>query len=411
MAIQISTPQDLDNIRNNLYGDYELVNDIDMSGWGNWTPIENFYGTLNGNGHVIKNLTVNKSGGYAGLFAHLRGGSKVENLGLEGIYVQSTGSFVGGLVGTQDANAIISNCFVVGTIKSTGNRVGGLAGNSSGILENCFTDCNVSGDRYIGGLIGLARQQEKRYCYSSSRVDGTYKPNYVGGFYGELETTSGYVPSFKYCYFDSDMAETTRYTTTGVFARTTTQMMQQATYQDWDFENVWGIDEGESYPYLLVFQEPEPKQESRLVTSYINKIHSNIHININLPPQSVIRDVNSYFSPISGSIQRRVAILKNVEGYLSPIHSNVTTSVKTTHKGLRNVTSYINALNTNVVTQIYRQPLQVTRDVTSYVKPIYAYTDVLTRVKTIPIIAYSSVITNPSSSTFIANPSYSEVVK
>lgn len=406
MAIQISTPQDLDNIRNNLYGDYELVNDIDMSGWGNWTPIENFYGTLNGNGHVIKNLTVNKSGWYAGLFAHLRDGSEVKNLGLTEIYVESTGSYVGGLTGTQNTDATISNCFVVGTIESTGSYVGGLTGNSSGVLENCYTDCNVSGNKGVGGITGLAQSRQKRYCYSVSRVNGNSD---VGGFYGLVNTTSGYRPSFIYCYFDADVAGTTNYTTTGVFARTTTQMKQQSNYVDWDFNTVWGIDEGESYPYLLAFQEPEPQQAERFVSSYINKIHSDV--NIKLPPQSVIRDVNSYFSPISSSIYRRVAILKNVEGYLSPIHSNVTTSVKTTQKGLRNVTSYINTLHTNVVTQIYRQPLQVTRDVTSYVKPIYAYTDVLTRVKTIPIIAYSSVVVNPSNSTFIANPSYSEVVK
>ena len=35
----IYTAQDLDNIRNNRSGKYILMNDIDLSSWGEWTPI------------------------------------------------------------------------------------------------------------------------------------------------------------------------------------------------------------------------------------------------------------------------------------------------------------------------------------------------------------------------------------
>jgi len=51
MATLISTPQQLDDIRNNLSGIYELSNDIDMSSWGNWTPIDDFSGSLDGKGY------------------------------------------------------------------------------------------------------------------------------------------------------------------------------------------------------------------------------------------------------------------------------------------------------------------------------------------------------------------------
>lgn len=408
MAIQISTPQDLDNIRNNLYGDYELVNDIDMSGWGNWTPIENFYGTLNGNGYTISNLTINTTKRYSGLFGRLNNATIIK-LGIENVNIQST-EYVGGLVGSLESKSYISECYVTGRVRGRLN-VGGLVGNGSGnsTLINNYTICDVGGDgqtNNIGGFIGRIDGVNIRYNYSASTISANV--GYRGSFYGYI--TPGSTNSYANNYLDGTIG----YGNTGgssIKSVPTSQMMQRATFQNWDFENVWGIDEGQSYPYLLAFQEPEPKQEERFITSYINKIHSNVNIDVNLPPQFVIRDVNSHFSPISGSIQRRVATLKNVEGYLSPIHSNVTTSVKTTQKGLRNVTSYINALNTNVVTQIYRQPLSATRDVTSYVKPIYTYTDVLTRVKTIPIIAYSSVITNPSNSIYMENPSYCEVVK
>lgn len=410
MAIQISTPQDLDNIRNDLYGDYELVNDIDMSGWGNWNPVEIFFGTFNGNGYIISNLTINTTKRYSGLFGRLNNATIIK-LGIENVNIQSTAEYVGGLVGSLESKSYISECYVTGRVRGRSN-VGGLVGSASGnsTLINNYTICDVGGggevNNVIGGLIGQIDGVNIRYNYSASTISANI--GYRGSFYGYIR--SGSTNSYANNFLDGTIG----YGNTGgsaIKSVPTSQMMQQATFQNWDFENVWGINEGESYPYLLAFQEPEPQLEERFITSYINKIHSNVNIDVNLPPKSVNIDVNSHISSISSSIYRYVSTLINVEGYLSPIHSNVTTSVKTTHKGLRNVTSYINTLNTNVVTQIYRQPLKVSRDVTSYVKPIYAYTDVLTDIKTIPIIAYSGVIANPSSSTFIANQSYCEVVK
>jgi hypothetical protein len=32
--------------------------------------------------------------------------------------------------------------------------------------------------------------------------------------------------------------------------KTTAEMMQQATFEGWDFDNIWTIDEGRSYPSL-----------------------------------------------------------------------------------------------------------------------------------------------------------------
>ena len=75
---------------------YELTNDIDLSGY-DWTPVQ-LNGTLNGNGHTIKNVTitdtvVSQGEGYvirnAGLFWHGGGsaGGYVTNLNLENIQI------------------------------------------------------------------------------------------------------------------------------------------------------------------------------------------------------------------------------------------------------------------------------------------------------------------------------------
>ena len=60
--IGIYTAQDLDNIRNNLSGNYIIMNDIDLSVWGNWYPIgvadSSFTGELDGNGYIVKNMRI-----------------------------------------------------------------------------------------------------------------------------------------------------------------------------------------------------------------------------------------------------------------------------------------------------------------------------------------------------------------
>ena len=66
MAIEVATAADLNNVRNNLSGDYIQVANIDLSGYGSWTPIGEydpvggnwFTGTYNGGGYTISNLNV-----------------------------------------------------------------------------------------------------------------------------------------------------------------------------------------------------------------------------------------------------------------------------------------------------------------------------------------------------------------
>ena len=80
MATLISTPQQLDDIRNDLSGTFELSNDIIMSSWGNWIPIDDFLGSLDGKGYVISNLSVDKSGENAGLFGSVEPTNHASNI-------------------------------------------------------------------------------------------------------------------------------------------------------------------------------------------------------------------------------------------------------------------------------------------------------------------------------------------
>ena len=86
--IGIYTAEDLSNIRNNLGGNFILMNDIDLSeiNDGEWLPIETFNGILDGQGHVIYNMRVTGKRQGAGLFGFLTGGI-IKNLGLVNAYV------------------------------------------------------------------------------------------------------------------------------------------------------------------------------------------------------------------------------------------------------------------------------------------------------------------------------------
>ena len=120
--IGIYTAQDLNNVRNNLSGQYILMDDIDLSGWGNWNPIggysNKFTGIFNGNGHIIRNMTINISTDtvviYAALFACI-GNAEISNFGLVGgsVYAQSANSEANaaGIAAYVDSGSVITNCY------------------------------------------------------------------------------------------------------------------------------------------------------------------------------------------------------------------------------------------------------------------------------------------------------------
>ncbi len=201
------------------------------------------------------------------------------------VNVVSTGNYSGGLVGyyTYSTNfeSNITRSYATGDVTSTGSTVGGLVGYCVGNITESYATGNVKGTNYIGGLVGQANlnftYSSKNYtcqindCYANGNVTATNSSNgYAGGLIGYLYSgilknsysvgkvtgvgstvggLHGYVSSTTVtnCYFDSN---TTGFTSPAAQARSTTQMMQQSNYLNWDFLNIWSINEGSSYPSL-----------------------------------------------------------------------------------------------------------------------------------------------------------------
>jgi len=270
---EISSLEELSKI--GLYPDYpwwwnyELMVDIDASETINWDGGKGFkplrlFGKFNGNGHVIRNLYINRSDeGYIGLIGILGVGGEVKNLGLEDCWVvgnenvgglvgynggsilssYSTGAVsgsesVGGLVGYSYYGNITSS-YSTGAVSGYWD-VGGLVGYNWGSITSSYSTGVVSGSWEVGGLVGQSYDGSITSSYSTGAVSGSES---VGGLVGY-----NFVGSITSSYWDIETSGQS--SSDGGEGKTTVEMKQQATYVGWDFVNVWIIEEGVNYPYL-----------------------------------------------------------------------------------------------------------------------------------------------------------------
>jgi len=107
--IEIYTASDLQSIRSNLTGNFKLMNDIDLEDVA-WTAIGSSYtpfkGKLNGQGFIIKNLSMRVDDSNQGLFGYANGAT-ISNLILENANVNIPGSwkgYIGALLGHATSN-------------------------------------------------------------------------------------------------------------------------------------------------------------------------------------------------------------------------------------------------------------------------------------------------------------------
>ena len=140
-----------------------------------WLPIgtgwrNEFNATLDGNGHAISNLYINRTTqfndpGATGLFGYARG--QINDLGLVDADVTGVDN-VGGLVGSS--RAVINRSYASGNV--TGDiEVGGLVGSSRAVISHSYASGNISGEGHVGGLVGS----------SWDVINGSYATGNVSG--------------------------------------------------------------------------------------------------------------------------------------------------------------------------------------------------------------------------------------
>jgi hypothetical protein len=205
--VEIRTWYDLDTVRNNMAGNYILMNDIDSSTQGyeelasptanegkGWQPIgtffyasgqqsfgEKFEGTFDGQGYEICDLYINRPGESSiGLFGFVVEGGILKSVSVINAAVASSGG-VNGLA-RLDEDTVRA---MIGYLPP-GSDVGGLVGSNAGTVSNCHASGNVTGDSDVGGLIGHNAGTVSD-SYSSASVTGNSSVGaLVGWNYGAV---------------------------------------------------------------------------------------------------------------------------------------------------------------------------------------------------------------------------------
>lgn len=226
----------------------------------------------------------NRVGGLAG---NATGGSITKSMANATINVAGTGSYVGGFVGYSQTPITLSFSSGSATATGEGSYTGGLVGYALSSVTNCYSTATTTGTDFTAGLVGYSFGAIDK-CYAKGDIYGV---NYGGGVVGELDGSEAKLTNSVACNNKLSLTAQTSWGSRVIGgykngaadpdesnyalstmqvslnsvpqvktddivegqARTAAQLMQSDTYLglSWDLTDVWGVDEGEMYPYLL----------------------------------------------------------------------------------------------------------------------------------------------------------------
>ena len=240
---------------------YVLTADIDMSG-KSFSPIgkiysenqstvnKSFKGKFSGDGHVVKDLTIDVTKTQVGFFGYNAG--LIMNLGIWNGNITGTSS-VGGLCGENSGT--VRNCYYTGKVNGSGDSVGGLCGYSDKTITNCYSKSSVNGSDRVGGVCGN-NYGAISSCYSYGTVTGS--GTNLGGVCGKNNTEfSGTV--ITNCYYNKDICQTGGIAGSDISGsaegRKTREFNSVATFNNWDFGSSWELEPIFERPVLKAVKE------------------------------------------------------------------------------------------------------------------------------------------------------------
>lgn len=195
-AISIATPADFVLVTSNPTMDFELANDIDMTGvsfTGLCSSTDPFKGKFDGKGHIIRNVTFdNQAISGVGLFVKISGAT-IQNLGIKNANFGGNED-VGAIVGYATDAATIKQCYVVNSAVNGRDRAGSIVGklDNNSMVTNCYAVAtNIIGrEHQCGGLVGATAGNGGvvSNSYFAGTVTGRY--NRSCGILGLMDTNS-----------------------------------------------------------------------------------------------------------------------------------------------------------------------------------------------------------------------------
>ncbi len=199
--------------------------------------------------------------------------------------INNTSSNTGGIIGyasnynnNQYYSCSINNCIFLGTINGKDNT-GGVYGNTYNYylysISRCFSNATIQGTSHVGGICGHtygyyyeSGSSYSYYCISPEKCVAANTSITASSSYGRI--VGSIYKSSTISNFNNLSLSTTKIIVNGTEATVSDNvnngtgvgnalLKRKATYTDlgWDFETIWDIDEGTSYPYLRCFNPTE----------------------------------------------------------------------------------------------------------------------------------------------------------
>ena len=188
---KVATADEFVKIGKNPTGKFILTADIDMDGKDFKGFTSDFSGTIDGQGHKVKNLKVEFNGDNEKGVFYKTVGATIKNIAFENMQVLGHGTKRIGLVGNASGTTF-EQVAVTGKVNGDDN-VALLAGHADNVtIKNCYVSGEVVAAMQAGGFIG--QLEGKGASIENSYFNGDIKVTVYGwaaGFIGRIEASAG----------------------------------------------------------------------------------------------------------------------------------------------------------------------------------------------------------------------------
>ena len=239
---------------------------------------------------------------YVGGIAGYLSGNVSQCMSYGTLTATSKGSYTGGIAGLSESGSNVINSYSSAVIKSSLYSAGIVAYNY-GVVDMCYAIGNIFSNNYGAGIVGyndgegavvkncVAMNNKIDVTYESqSEQSGGYGQRIIGGIKNNapapemnnyaLKTMQKSVNDIPQKVYDDIMNGA---------AKTLAQLKSKATYEElgWDFNTVWRIEEGSTYPYQVlstIVDDPDnpdnpdnPDEQETIVVTDISSLTDAIY--------------------------------------------------------------------------------------------------------------------------------------
>ena len=168
--------------------------------------------------------------------------------------ITATGSNIGGLIGSNEANGSLTAGYNTGAINANGStNVGGIIGNNAGTADQVFNTVMtadvsqaavITGGTNVGGIIDS----------NSGQLSNAYNTTAVNGSADSTGNIAGYnADTVENVYGNSTLIGQGKNAANSYVVDTSDDWNHKNKYTGFDFSNTWKIYEGYGHPLLKVF--------------------------------------------------------------------------------------------------------------------------------------------------------------